>query len=141
MHTQYRRGHEAHGRSKLQILPYLRNYRFLWKATRLFCRYSRLLHVSTLILTSRAVALEIRMGQTDIHTHILYIQTHKTTTLTLLRILRTPNTALQDAGCDTIVSRRDVPPLSSSLNAKDHQKQDGSTQKLLSSYNFANVCL
>ena len=30
-----------------------------------FCRYSRLLHVSTLILTSRAVVLEIRMGQTD----------------------------------------------------------------------------
>ena len=69
MHTQYRRGHEAHGRSRLQILPYLRNYRFLWKAARLFCR---LLHVSTLILTSRAVVLEIRMGQTerptDIHT-------------------------------------------------------------------------
>ena len=85
MHTQYRRGHKAHGCSKLQILPYLRNYRFLWKATRSFCRYSRLLHVSTLILTSRAVVLEIRMGQTDRQT---YIQTHKTTTVTLLRLLR-----------------------------------------------------
>ena len=55
----------AHGCSKLQILPYLRNYRFLWKVTRSFCRYSRLLHVSTLILTSycRAVVLEIRMAR------------------------------------------------------------------------------
>ena len=40
-----------------------------------------MLHASTFTLTARAGVLEIRMGQTD-------KQTHRTTTVTLLRMLR-----------------------------------------------------